>query len=45
MNMPKVTIATITYNSSKFVKHAIGNVLAHSHYNIGPLNINYLKNE
>jgi glycosyltransferase involved in cell wall biosynthesis len=30
MNMPKVTIATITYNSEKFVAQAIESVLAQS---------------
>jgi teichuronic acid biosynthesis glycosyltransferase TuaG len=30
MNMPKVTIATITYSSEKFVAQAIESVLAQS---------------
>jgi glycosyltransferase involved in cell wall biosynthesis len=30
MNMPKVTIATMTYNSEKFVAQAIESVLAQS---------------
>ena len=34
MNLPLVTIITVTYNSSKYVRDAIVGVLAQTHRNI-----------